>query len=258
MTGLTRRIFIRDLGLGAVGIAVGGTVLTACGNEPPAPAPPVPATGSSAASRPADSGGLTVRRVRLDFVSAYVLVRGRNVAIVDTGVGGSAGEIERALAEVGVGWSDVGSVILTHRHPDHVGSLGDVAASAEDAVLFAGAADVEAIEAPRPLEPVGDGDTVLGLAVVESPGHTPGHISVFDPDSRILVAGDALNGDGSGVETIVDGVGGPNPRFTADMSAAVASVAKLAALSPDTIYFGHGEPRLGGAADALAALVSRL
>ncbi len=258
MTGLTRRIFIRDLGLGAVGIAVGGTVLAACGSETPSPGLPAPATGSPTTSRPAELGGLTVRRVRLDFVSAYVLVRGRDVAVVDTGVGDSAGAIERALAEVGVGWPDVGSVILTHRHPDHVGSVGEVAASADDAVLFAGAADVEAIEAPRPLEPVGDGDTVSGMSVVETPGHTPGHISVFDPASAVLVAGDALNGVGSGVETIVDGVGGPNPRFTADMAAAVASVSKLAALSPDTIYFGHGEPRLGGAADALAALAARL
>ncbi len=261
----SRRVFVRDLGLGVVALTVGGTLWAACGGDEASPsgstsvpgATPPPGSDVSPPAAPVRAEP-TVRQVLLDFVSAYVVVRGTEAVVVDTGVGGSAPAIERGLAEVGVGWSDVGHVLLTHRHPDHVGSLGDVAARASDAVLYAGAADVEAIDTPRPLEPVGDGDTVLGMKVVDTPGHTPGHVSVFDPEGAVLIAGDSLNGEGSGVETIVDGVGGPNPRFTADMATAIASVRKLAALAPDTIYFGHGEPKLAGAAVALDALVARL
>lgn len=267
-----RRAFLRELGRGMFAITVGGTLAAACATgddlPPPVEVTTTPSTPSTSVTTSAAAGSsttettpvfeLTVHRVNLDFVSAYVLVRGAEAAVVDTGVAGSAAAIERGLAEVGLGWGDVGHVLLTHRHPDHVGSLGDVAKAAADAVLYAGAADVEAMAAPRRIEPVGDGDQVLDMAVVDTPGHTPGHISVFDPAASILVAGDALNGEGSGVETIVDGVGGPNPRFTADMDSAVASVQKLAAVSPDTIYFGHGEPKVGGAADALTALLARL
>ena len=49
-----------------------------------------------------------------------------------------------------------------------------------------------------------------------------------------MVAGDAINGDGSG------GITGANPNFTPDMESANASVAKMAALSPMIAAFGHG------------------
>ncbi len=272
----TRRIFIRDIGRGVVALTVGGSFLAACSTgdqgEPPASEPsttptrPPSSTSTTGAAAPPSSTStsravtveLTVGRVNLDFVSAYVLVRGAGAAIVDTGVEGSTDAVERGLAEVGLAWSDVGQVILTHRHGDHVGSLPEVATRAADAVLYAGVADIEAITAPRPIEGVGDGDTVFGLEVVDTPGHTPGHIAVFDPATAILVAGDSLNGEGSGVANVVDGVGGPNPRFTPDMATAIESVRKLAGLTPDTIYFGHGEPKIGDAAAALDELVARL
>ena len=52
-----------------------------------------------------------------------------------------------------------------------------------------------------------DGQEVFGLQVVDTPGHTPGHIAVFDNDSRVLVAGDALT-------NTIDGLEGPMPEYT--------------------------------------------
>ncbi|MDH3500189.1 MAG: MBL fold metallo-hydrolase, partial [Acidimicrobiia bacterium] len=178
-------------------------------------------------------------------------------AIVDTGFEGSAPAIEQGLSEAGVGWSNVGHVILTHRHPDHIGSLSAVADAAHQADLGAGAADIDAMTSPRPIDALADGQDVFGLQVVATPGHTPGHISVFDAATQILVAGDAINRDGASVP-VVNGVGGPNPQFTPDMDTAVESTRKLAALNPDTIFFGHGEPKVGGAAAALQELVDGL
>lgn len=272
-----RRTFIRDMGKGVLGISVGGWSLAACTDETPATSEPAPLESSAATTAVAETattspttvgttattaetapGGVEIRRVDLGFVSAYVLVRGAEATIVDTGVGGSAGAIEQGLADVGLGWGNVGNVILTHRHPDHVGSLGDVAAAAGQAVLGSGAADAAVISSPRPLETYEDGAEVFGLQIVATPGHTPGHISVFDPATATIVAGDALNGEGSGVEALVDGVGGPNPRFTPEMDLAIDSARKLAALKPNTILFGHGAPKTGAAAAALEALLATL
>ena len=130
--------------------------------------------------------------MNLGFVSAYILVRGGEAVIVDTGVAGSDDEIETALGSIGLGWADVGHVILTHKHSDHAGSIEAVLTAATGATGYAGAADLPAITAPRTLTALADGDTVVGLGIVATPGHTVGHISVLDEKNGILVAGDAL------------------------------------------------------------------
>jgi glyoxylase-like metal-dependent hydrolase (beta-lactamase superfamily II) len=188
--------------------------------------------------------------VDLGFVSAYVLVRGGEAAVVDTGVGGSADQIGAVLDDAGPGWAGVRHVVLTHKHPDHVGSLGDVADRAAAAKLYAGAPDVSAIDAPRRLRTVADGDEVFGLQVVTSPGHTAGHVAVFDADSGVLVAGDALGN--------TDGLAGSNPQFTEDDAAAADSVRKLAALRPRVILVGHGPPVERSAAAQLERLARSL
>ena len=129
----------------------------------------------------------------LGFVSAYILVRNGEAAIVDTGVTGSAGHIEAGLTSLDLGWSAVGHVILSHLHPDHAGSAAVVMERASAAAGYAGAADLPAIESPRPLIAVGDDDRVFGLSIIETPGHTAGHIAVLDDVAGLLVAGDALN-----------------------------------------------------------------
>jgi glyoxylase-like metal-dependent hydrolase (beta-lactamase superfamily II) len=98
---------------------------------------------------------------------------------------------------------------------------------------------------------VEDGDTVFNLEVIATPGHTPGHISVYDRAGGLLVAGDAMNGANGGVI-------GANPDFTPDMATANESIRKLAALTFDTVVFGHGEPVSGGASNQVAQLAAGL
>ena len=265
MQTIDRRTFIADLGRGAFALAV--VSLAACSPGAQATVRPsasaagsTPAPGSQSPSEPPASGAppnsvppagdkLTWQRVNLGFVSAYILVRGAQAAVVDTGVGGSAGSIEDALTGVGIDWSAVGDVVLTHKHNDHVGSLAEVMELAPDATGYAGAEDIPAITTPRPLNPVGDGDTVFGLQIVTTPGHTPGSISVHDAANGVLVAGDAL---------IVEG-GRPNfpgAQFTENMDEARRSVAKLGELTFETLLVGHGEPIESGAAAAVAELAA--
>ena len=91
---------------------------------------------------------------------------------------------------------------------------------------------------------------MFGLQIVATPGHTAGHVAVFDPDSGVLVAGDALNNDG--------GLSGSNPQFTDDEVAAADSVRKLAGLEPRVILVGHGSPVVKSAAAELQRLASAL
>jgi glyoxylase-like metal-dependent hydrolase (beta-lactamase superfamily II) len=269
MQVIDRRTFIADLGRGAFALAVvsvaacsPGTLASARpssaqasasphgsppgGSEPSATA----AAGSPPSGNPPARDGLTWQRVDLGFVSAYVLVRGGQAVVVDTGVGGTSGAIEDSLVAAGLDWSAVGHLILTHRHNDHVGSAAEVMEAAPGAAAYAGAEDISAISVPRPLTPVGDGDRVFDLEIVTTPGHTPGSISVFDSVGGLLVAGDALGTEG-GRPTL------PGARFTEDMDEAKRSIAKLGELGFETLLVGHGDPIENGASAAVAELAAQ-
>jgi glyoxylase-like metal-dependent hydrolase (beta-lactamase superfamily II) len=96
-----------------------------------------------------------------------------------------------------------------------------------------------------------DGDEVFGMQIIGTPGHTLGHVSVYDPAGSLLVAGDALVNGENGLE-------GSTPRFSADMNLANESVRKLATLSYETLVVGHGDPIETGASDAVVALAATL
>jgi glyoxylase-like metal-dependent hydrolase (beta-lactamase superfamily II) len=196
--------------------------------------------------RPAEA-----HRVNLGFVNAYVLVRGKEAAIVDTGTPNNASKIADVVRSAGLGWDAVHHLILTHYHPDHIGSVGEVLAAAVKATAYAGAADIPQIKSPRPLKAVADNDEVFGLRVIATPGHTPGHVCVLDPAGSLLILGDAMNNIGNNLA-------GPNPQYTADMAQAHHSVNKLAQLTFQRALFGHGEPIDKGASQAIAKLAGTL
>jgi len=286
---LSRRMFLREFGRGTVAVALLGPTVIACSGDavdgavtavPPAPTATDPSSTTVAGTEPPESTAgsdlpasapeaetsttgtdtappapaeseLRWERVSLGFVSAYVLARGNEVAIVDTGTQGSSGQIEEALSALGANWDDVDHVILTHLHGDHVGGLGGVLDAAPDAIAYAGEADVSGISSARGVTAVNDGDEVFGLRIIGTPGHTAGHISVLDPTAGFLVAGDALN-ESNGV------IVGPNPAFSSDIGEANRSVAKLATSDFHTAVFGHGEPFVGEASEAVVALAAAL
>jgi glyoxylase-like metal-dependent hydrolase (beta-lactamase superfamily II) len=257
----SRRTFLADLGRGTFAIAVVG--MAGCGSAAspspaaspaasPGPSPSASAGPSAAPASPSAlpsgaSGATTWQRVSLGFVSAYILVRAGEAAVVDTGVAGSEVDIEAGLGAVALGWDSVGHVIVTHLHADHAGGAAAVLTAAAGATGYAGAADIPAIAVPRPLTPVADGDLVFGLRIIATPGHTAGHIAVLDEAGGVLVAGDALTTNGGGVA-------GPSAQFTDDMVEATASVAKLGTFSFETLLVGHGDPITTGAAAQVRAL----
>jgi glyoxylase-like metal-dependent hydrolase (beta-lactamase superfamily II) len=241
---LSRRRLLITAGAGALGV----TVLGSCSSQPSArptpagsPPPPVPAASGAVAG--------DWRRVNMSYVAAYILIRNGEAAIVDLGTAGSESAIQDGLKAAGAGWQSVRHIVLTHLHDDHVGGLAEIAPHVK-ATIYTGAGDLASIISPKPLKPLADGDEVFGMRIIDTPGHTLGHISVFEPATGVLVAGDALRTSG--------GLQSSDPQYTADETKASASVRKLATMDIKAILPGHGEPLTAGAATALKELAARL
>lgn len=204
-----------------------------------------------------ERGGQTVI-----FNASLLLDEAEGPTLVDTGLPGQSGAIAAALAELGLQVADLRRIIITHQDIDHVGSLHELArasgarvlAHAVEAPFIDGAAlprfarpevqaqrpELRAIaEQFRPTavdERLEDGARLAlagGVRVVFTPGHTPGHISLYLERSRTLLTGDALTADAGRLH-------GPNPAATPDMAEAARSARRLAELDVATIVCYHG------------------
>jgi hydroxyacylglutathione hydrolase len=153
---------------------------------------------------------------------------------------------------------------LTHAHPDHQGSSHAVCERL-GIPLWCGQGDVPAMEtpgaiknpkAPRwlnsvqermwtgPPHPVAralhEGDEVAGFTVLETPGHSTGHISYWRESDRVLIVGDVLGN--MNFITAIPGLNTPPDIFTPDVARNHESARRLAALEPALACFGHGAP----------------
>jgi glyoxylase-like metal-dependent hydrolase (beta-lactamase superfamily II) len=194
--------------------------------------------------------------------------------LVDAGMRGQGGGIVRALAG-----RPVTRHVLTHAHADHAGGSATVARGLRLGPVACAAGDLDDLRAgrspalalPGALQPL---DRVLGryapveaieltdgapvgpgFVVVPTPGHTPGHVSLWRAADRLLIAGDVLMG--LAPRTVRGGLRLPPPFDQPDPAAVRASARRLADLEPRTILFGHGPPMTDAAA-RLRALADTL
>jgi glyoxylase-like metal-dependent hydrolase (beta-lactamase superfamily II) len=203
-----------------------------------------------------------LRRISLvqsDLVNAYIA----DNVLIDAG--GTMGRKKLlALLEN----EQIAAHALTHAHFDHQGGSHAVCERFE-IPLFCGEGDRRAMETgdfaslasnPRsipsrivqlisgPAHPVeralSEGDEVGGFAVVETPGHTPGHLAFWRESDGVLICGDVLFHRNP--VTLRRGLAEPFGFATHDVAMNRESARKLAALRPRVICFGHGAPLVDG------------
>ena len=176
-----------------------------------------------------------------------VLLRGRNNILVDVGHKGRASILAESLDKAKVRREDINMVILTHAHWDHCQNIDmfpnakilihpkelEYARDPKRADLATARYFVDSLRG-RDVEEVTEGAEIEpGLRILETPGHTKGHISVL-VDTRqgdAAVSGDAL----PWANSVITGL--PSVIFW-DRVEAAASVKKLLAASR-TFYPGH-------------------
>ncbi len=203
-------------------------------------------------------------------ITAGYLIRSSRPCLVETGTASSAPIVREALASLGVGSTDLATVVVTHIHLDHAGGVGDIAdmypaaevvvhrkgarhladpsrlmASARMVyrnaldVLFGTLAPVPAHRI-RSLDDVGTVDLGDGRRLEShySPGHAKHHVGLVDSAS-----GDLYVGDAAGVYIPDTGdlrPATPPPDF--DLEIALASLRKFGALRPTRLLFSHYGP----------------
>lgn len=173
-----------------------------------------------------------------------VLLTGPEPVVVDPGYQTQGDMLVQALATRGLAPADVGTVVMTHLHSDHVSALPQL----DDVALHVHEAEMDTpyavrqrglLDRARVHRLRGDAGEILpGLRWIHTPGHAPGHIAVLvdTEDGLTVVAGDTM---------------GPEPSWFArrDPPAGLehrddhlAAYDRIAALRPRVVIPGHYPP----------------
>jgi steroid delta-isomerase-like uncharacterized protein len=206
-------------------------------------------------------------------MNVYLIEDDDGVTVFDAGISDMTAPIAAAAARLG----RIKRVVLGHADADHRG-----AAPGLQAPVYCHQADREAAESPEHYRPywdrskldargktvlwrliptwdggpvqiagtVQEGDRIAGFEVVHLPGHAPGLIGLFRASDGLALVSDLIY--------TLDPQSGrhqpahvPHPAFNQDIDQARASIAKLAALKPVTVWAGHADPVTGDVAAQL-------
>lgn len=222
-------------------------------------------------------------------VNWYSVLAEGDLWLIDSGWPRSRAAVLAGLRAIGATPSELRGVLLTHGHPDHLGTANWL--SEEHGVpVYAGAAELARVrgEAPstrgpslvtylwrppalrfialavsrgvaspqwvasvRRLEDAG----LRSILAISLPGHTEGHTAYLLPPAQALFTGDALV-----TRDVLTGATGPRLHptpFQVDLAQAGRSLGILAELEAEVVLPGHGDPYRGSPAAAVAAVPER-
>lgn len=207
------------------------------------------------------------------FINSYVW---NGDTLLDTGAPGIAQAFLFEAEHGGIPRTALTNVLLSHCHIDHAGGLAhmhhpvNVYGAPEDMHVLQGQCKaptyhprfgflIEAAERLLPVlrlkehqisNPVTEGGMAQGWKAICVPGHTPGSICWYQPESRTIFVGDVLiNHFGITV--------GPSPLFSNDYPLAVQTLQRIKELEIETILFGHGLPMVKDAEKRIHKVIDR-
>lgn len=191
-----------------------------------------------------------------------ILIVEEELTLIDAGLRGSSPQIIDFVRHLGRSPEEISLIVFTHNHVDHMGGLAELKqlTSARVAIHKADISDIEnqssrtgdrqkkplsstlrsvfsvkfsdvdiQLEGGEVLEPLG------GLEVIHTPGHTPGSISLFSPQNKLLIVGDALRKRRKTLNL-------PPKMASSDLTQAMDSIKMMAQLDFDILCLGHGLP----------------
>ena len=203
------------------------------------------------------------------IIATAVLQGVRDVALIDPGPATTIPSLRASLKHKGIGFSDIGQLLLTHIHLDHAGATGTIVREnpaievlvhergaphmIEPAKLLASATRLygetdmarlwgEFLAVPAAnVRVLAGGETIVAggrqMEVAYTPGHASHHVSYFDRASRV-----AFVGDTAGIRRQSPYVLPPTPPPDIDLERWRESEAKILAWDPDTLFLTHFGP----------------
>ncbi|MCU0446288.1 MAG: MBL fold metallo-hydrolase [Microscillaceae bacterium] len=225
----------------------------------------------------------------LDFIYPTLLECESELFLVDCGYAGFMPKIEKSANIMGLNLANLTGLILTHHDIDHVAAASEIKQAYPQIKIYASAIEasfisgqtksprlrqaeallltlppeqkawgeefVASLEAIKPvaidelLPEDADFAVLPDLQIIATPGHTPGHISLYSPANKILLAADALVIENEQLRLA-------NPEYILDLSQAIESVKKLQNLAIETVICYHGGIMQGNIAQQLSNLLA--
>ena len=227
-----------------------------------------------------------INHLKIVFVNAYFVDTKDGWVLVDTGLPLTAWRIKNYAETLYGKNAKPSAIVLTHGHFDHAGSVKDLSdewnvpvyAHRLEMPYLTGKSDYPpqdpsiggaisqmsrafprgGINLGRRVQTIGESGEIgelPGWKFIHTPGHTAGHVSLFRESDKTLLAGDALTT--MNLESWTSQITEekefcrPPAPFTTDWEAARKSVETLAALEPEVVAAGHGQPITENAAARL-------
>lgn len=217
-----------------------------------------------------------IHQLRGRAVNCYLSVDDNEIMLIDTGLPGNSSKITKYVEKtLKRDIKDIKTIVITHNHFDHVGSLSkmkevsgaSVAIHPADADYIRGKTKhmggsfmnaiiklYQTIYRTKPVEPeilLKEGDTIGKYQVIHTPGHSPGSICLYNPESKVLFAGDDLQYKKGKLQS-------PGERLILEPEKYIESMKKLLNYDVEVILTGHTAPVTSDANELLRDFVEGL